>query len=87
MVTIGLEGLACLCKLFLCLIGLPGLIFLILYTIGKGYKNLKHWYDYHTMKIAIDTTIFDKEDISYLDFTILLYYILGGTGMGEILPY
>ena len=30
------------------------------------------------MKIAIDTTIFDKEDISYLDFTILLYYILGG---------
>ena len=33
------------------------------------------------MKIAIDTTIFDKEDISYLDFTILLYYILGGTGI------
>ena len=33
------------------------------------------------MKIAIDTTIFDKEDISYLDFKIILYYKLGGTGI------
>ena len=33
------------------------------------------------MKISIDTTIFHNEDITSLEFTVLLYYILGGTGV------
>ena len=33
------------------------------------------------MKISIDTTIFHNEDITSLEFTVLLYYILGGTGI------
>lgn len=33
------------------------------------------------MKISIDTTIFHDEDITSLEFTVLLYYILGGTGI------
>jgi len=33
------------------------------------------------MKIAIDTTIFNNEDITATDFAILLYYILGGKGI------